>query len=74
MMYEHLAASSWFGVSDECAIMCAVEGSGVARVEFGPRGAGLEVEFDSEALRRFVELGTAALHDMDERFAGERRR
>lgn len=70
-MYGNLAVSSWFGVSDGCAITCEVAGSGVARVEFGVAGAGLEVEFDSEALRRLVELGTAALRDMDERYARE---
>ncbi|HEY1572109.1 MAG TPA: hypothetical protein VGG05_12255 [Pseudonocardiaceae bacterium] len=70
-MYEHLAVSSRFGVSEECAITCEVAGSGVAWVEFGTPGAGLEVEFDSAALRRFVELGTSALPDTDERSADE---
>ncbi len=71
-MLESLAICGWVGVKNDCQMTCEVHGSGIATVEFGQRGDGLEMQFDSEALRRLVTLGTDALRDMDERFVRER--
>jgi hypothetical protein len=70
-MSESLTVCSWVEVRNGSPITCEVHGSGVATVEFGGHGEGLEMQFDSEALRRLVALGTEALRDMDERYARE---
>ena len=61
----------WASVDDNSTVKVEVLGSGVASVEVGTAAQGFELEFEPEALRRLVDLGAAALTDMDQRFAEE---
>jgi len=70
-MLESLTVCGWVEVKNDCQMMCEVHGSGIATVEFGAHGDGLEVQFGSEALRRLVALGMEAIQDMDARFTRE---
>lgn len=70
-MTSGLAVSSWIEVSDDCPMDVAIHGSGMATIELGTQHENFELAFKSEALRRLIELATAALRDMDTRFTHE---
>lgn len=63
--------SSLVALQDGCRISYEVGGSGTAWFQIGTPEDGLQFDFESEALREFVRLGTEALGEMDARYAQE---
>jgi hypothetical protein len=64
-----VSVSSLIALRDGCPISYEVGGSGTASVRLGTDG--LEVDFESEALREFVRVGSEALTQMDALYARE---
>jgi hypothetical protein len=63
--------SSLVALRDGCHISYEVGGSATVWFQVGTLDDGLQFDFESEALREFVRLGTEALSEMDAQYAQE---
>jgi len=70
-MFGNLAVNSWVSVGAGRPVTHQVSGSGEVEFQWGTKREGFGMGFESEALREFVKQGTAALQEMDTRFAQE---
>lgn len=64
-----LAVSTWTNVSEGCPITYSVSGSDTAHLMLGDNQ--LQLDFEAESMRALVAAATAALTEMDARFARE---
>lgn len=60
-----LTIGTWAGISEGCPMSYSVSGSNVTHVQLGEGRDSFEMEFDMEAMRKFAELATKAVAEMD---------
>jgi hypothetical protein len=70
-MSNSLVVGSWVEIREGCPIRFEIGGSGVAFVHCGTQPDSFQFTLESEALRKFVGLGTDALREMDELYERE---
>lgn len=70
-MFETLCLNAWVSVTHGCPMTGCVLGSDAAQFSVEEGEKAFEFDFDAEALRRFAELATQALDEMDRRHARE---
>ncbi|MBP2321445.1 hypothetical protein JOF56_001830 [Kibdelosporangium banguiense] len=71
-MSRNPSTNVWITVDDGCPLSYEVNGSGAMEFVCGSSAAdGIGMTIQSEALRKFVALGTEALREMDALFADE---
>ncbi|HEV8555961.1 MAG TPA: hypothetical protein VGR06_06120 [Actinophytocola sp.] len=66
-MVTGVSVSSLITLPDDCRFTYLIEGSGRAWIKVD----NLELDFESEALREFVKLGTELLAELDALYAKE---
>jgi hypothetical protein len=66
-----VSLSSFVALRDGCRISYEIGGSGQAWFQVGNPDDGVDLEFESEALREFVRTATQALTEMDTIYAKE---
>lgn len=62
---EDLKVGTWVAVRRGCPMRCRVHDGDDVVFVFGGLRDDFEFVFDGDALRRFVELGTGALRELD---------
>jgi hypothetical protein len=64
-MYSTLIVNSWVGIHEDCDITYNVNGSDGTYFTASGKAQPFEFFFQADALRKFVELGSKALAEMD---------
>ena len=71
MFGSSLTVGSFVEIRDGCPLRFEIGGSGMVFVECGTPDESFNFNMESEALRKFLRLGTKALREMDAQYDRE---